>query len=111
MKSGITENGTWKVITFLIEKTRRKKPIKIPFVAKGKLAEKVESIVVGEKLTIRFYIEGKKYNDKYFTDCIAIEIDKFVTKSKYQFGSIAFGNEVFEDGHHELQKDNNLFNQ
>ena len=107
MKTGVSEKGIWKIMTFLIEKTRKRKPLKIPFTAKGKLADKINDIAIGEKITIRFFIEGKKYNDKYFTDCVAIEIDKFVSKPKYQ---VSFGEQVYNEQTCEFVKDNNLFN-
>ena len=109
VKSGVSEKGTWKIITFLIEKTRMKKKIKIPIIAKGKLADRIDGIAIGERLTIRFYIKGNQYNDKYFTDCIAIEIDKFISKKKWEHGAVSFGNEVFEDKNDELKQDSHLF--
>jgi hypothetical protein len=102
IKTGVSEKGAWKIINFLIEKTRKRKPIKIPITAKGKLAEKIESIALGEKIVVKFYIEGKKYNDKYFTDCVAIDIDKYVPKSKVLYGNV-------RDNDFEFTKDNNLF--
>jgi hypothetical protein len=102
IKTGVSEKGAWKIISFLIQKTRKRKPIKIPIIAKGKLAEKIESIAIGEKLLIQFYIEGKKFNNKYYTDCIATEIDKYVPKSKIFVGQ-------HKDDDFEFTKDNNLF--
>ena len=102
VKTGVSEKGSWKIINFLIQKTRKNKPIKIPIIAKGKLAEKIDSIALGEKVVVRFFIEGKKYNDKYFTDCIAIDIDKFVPKSKIISG-------MYKDNDFEFLKDNTLF--
>ena len=109
MKTGVTEKGTWRVINFCIEKTRRRKPIKIPITAKGGLAEKIESIAIGEKITIRFFIEGKKYNDRYLTDCIAMEVEKYVPKAKY--GQVSFGEQTLNENEFEFSKDNSLFNQ
>lgn len=103
IKTGVSENGSWKIITFLLEKTRRKKPIKIPITAKGKLAEKIESIALGEKLVVNFFIEGKKHNDRYFTNCIATDIDKYVPKSKVLYGKT-------NENDFEFIKDTNLFN-
>lgn len=111
IKTGRYENGTWKVIQFLIKKTRNRKAVNIPFTAKGKLAEKIESIALGEKITVRFFVEGSKYGDKYYTNCIAIEVDKYIKKDKYQYGSVGFGDETYEDKNDYLQIDNNLFNQ
>ena len=109
IKSGISENGAWKIVMFLIEKTRHKQPIKIPLIAKGKLAIKIDDIPIGEKLTVEFYIEGKKYNEKYYTDCIATNVDKYVPKKKYIHGQVTFGNEVFDDNSELLGKDIHLF--
>lgn len=109
LKSGVSEKGVWKILSFCIEKTRRRKPIKIPITAKGALAEKINDIAIGEKITVRFFIEGKKYNDKYITDCIAIEVDKYVPKSKY--GQVTFGDKEYGEQDYEFKKDNSLFNQ
>lgn len=111
VKYGQSEKGSWKIIQFLIKKTRNRKLENIPFTAKGRLAEKIDSIALGEKVTIKFFIEGNKYNDKYFTNCIATEIDKYIKKEKYKYGSVSFGNEVYEDKSDYLLIDNNLFNQ
>jgi len=109
IKSGVSDIGVWKVMMFLVEKTRNKKPIKIPFIAKGKMADKMDNIPVGEKVTVNFYIEGKPYNGKYFTDCIATEIDKYVPKKKWVHGQAAVGDEVFNDGSENLNTDIHLF--
>jgi hypothetical protein len=111
VKSGQSENGTWRIIQFLIKKTRNKKLENIPFTAKGKLAEKIDGILLGERITIRFFIEGSKYGDKYFTNCIATEVEKYVKKDKYKYGSVSFGNDLYNDETENLLKDNNLFNQ
>jgi len=37
IKTGVSEKGAWKIINFLIEKTRKRKPIKIPITAKEKI--------------------------------------------------------------------------
>lgn len=110
VKSGVSEHGAWKITQFLIEKTRKKKKIKIPITAKGSLANKIDTIAIGERLTIRFFIEGNKYNDKYFTNCVAIEIDKYVPKKKWMYGEVAVGDKVFEDKSFEYKEDSNLFN-
>ena len=110
VKSGVSEKGAWKIIVFLIEKTRKRKAIKIPITAKGKLAERIDNIAIGEKLTVRFFIEGNKYNDKYFTNCIAIEIDKYVPKKTFEHGQVTFGNEVFNENEIEFKDDRHLFN-
>jgi hypothetical protein len=109
VKSGVSEHGAWKIVVFIIEKTRNKKPIKIPLTAKGKLAIKVDDIPIGEKITVEFFIEGKKYNDKYFTDCIATNVDKYVPKKKYIHGQVSMGNEVFSDDSELLDTDIHLF--
>lgn len=110
VKSGVSEKGAWRIIVFLIEKTRKRKVIKIPITAKGKLAERIDNIAIGEKLTVRFFIEGNKYNDKYFTNCIAIEIDKYVPKKIFEHGQVTFGNEVFDENQMEFKDDRHLFN-
>ena len=102
IKAGVSEKGSWKIINFLIQKTRNRKPIKIPIIAKGKLAEKIDSIPLGEKVVVRFFIEGKKFNDKYYTDCIATDIEKFVSKTKIMLG-------MHKDEDFEFTKDNTLF--
>ena len=51
VKTGVSEHGAWKITQFLIEKTRRKKKIKIPITAKGALANKIDTIAIGERLT------------------------------------------------------------
>ena len=111
IKQGVSEKGAWKIITFLIDKTRNRKPIKIPITAKGKLADKIEQIPAGEKLVVRFFIEGKKYNDKYFTECVAYEIEKYVPKAKYRgyFNANAF-TEREDERDFEFGKDLTLFN-
>ena len=111
VKYGQSERGAWKIIQFLVKKTKNRKPITIPLTAKGKLAEKIESIALGEKITVNFFIEGNKYNDKYYTNCIATEVEKYIRKDKYKYGSVTFGNEVYEDKNDYLLIDNNLFNQ
>lgn len=109
VKSGTTENGTWKIIQFLIKKTKFKKPIYIPITAKGNLAAKIDDIAIGEKIKIEFYIEGKRYNGKYYTECIATDIDKYIPKKKYEHGQVSFGNEVYDDGSDNFRVDNHLF--
>lgn len=109
IKSGISENGAWKIMMFLVEKTRNRKSIKIPIIAKGKLADKIDSVPIGERIKVDFYIEGKPYNGKYFTDCIATSIEKYVPKKKWIHGQVTFGNEVYEDGSENLGTDIHLF--
>ena len=109
MKTGVSEKGTWRVINFCVEKTRRRKPIKIPIVAKGGLADKINEIALGEKITVKFFIEGKKYNDRYLTDCIALDVEKYVRRAKY--GQTTFGDETYNENQFEFNKDNSLFNQ
>ena len=111
VKSGVSDNGAWKIVMFLIEKTRNRKPIKIPLIAKGKLADKLDDIPIGERLKVQFFIEGKPYNGKYYTDCIATDIDKFVPKKKWVHGQASFGNEAFDDKSQDLNKDIHLFQQ
>lgn len=83
VKSGVSEKGAWKMITFLIEKTKHKKKIKIPFVAKGKLAEKVSEIVLGQRITIQFYIFGREHGGNYYPNVVATDVEKYVKKPKY----------------------------
>jgi len=109
VKSGVSEVGTWKIIQFLIEKTRNRKPIFIPLIAKGKLADKIDDIPIGERIKVDFYIEGKNYNGKYYTDCISTSIDKYIPRKKWIHGQVTFGNDVFEDGSENLGKDIHLF--
>ena len=111
IKSGVSDKGAWKIVMFLIEKTMNRKPIKIPLIAKGKLADKLDDIPIGERLKVQFFIEGKPYNGKYYTDCIATDIDKFVPKKKWVHGQVSYGNESFSDGSEFLNKDTNLFKQ
>jgi hypothetical protein len=40
------EKGTWRIIQFLIKKTRNKKIETIPFTAKGKLADKIDAAIM-----------------------------------------------------------------
>jgi len=107
VKSGVSENGAWRIIQFLVEKTRRGKQIKIPITAKGKLAELIDGIALREKITVRFFIEGKEYKGKYYTDCVAIEIEKYTPKAKFQYAS-SIGKEPTELDF-ELTQDNHLF--
>jgi hypothetical protein len=109
IKSGVSEVGAWKIVVFIIEKTRNRKPIKIPFTAKGKLAIKIDDIPIGEKITVDFYIEGKKYNERYYTDCVATSVDKYVPKKKYVHGQVSFGDDVFSDNSEFLGRDIHLF--
>jgi hypothetical protein len=109
VKSGSTENGTWKIIQFLIKKTKFDKPIYIPITAKGNLAAKIDNIAIKEKIRVEFYIEGKEYNGKYYTECIATDIDKHIPKKKYEHGQVSFGNEVYDDRSDNLRTDNHLF--
>lgn len=109
LKTGVNEHGSWKVLNFCLEKTRKRKPIKIPFTAKGALAEKINQIALGEKVVITFFIEGKKYKDKYFTDCIVTEVEKYVKKAKY--GQVTYGDKTYNDAEYEFQKESSLFNQ
>ena len=102
-KTGVSEKGAWKAITFLIEKTRKGKPIKIPITARGKWADLIETIPVREKITVHFYIDGVKGNDRYYTNCVATEIEKFVPKKKFQFGVPSVGDDVYD-----ISKDNTL---
>lgn len=109
IKSGVSENGAWKIMMFLVEKTRNRKPIFIPIIAKGKLADKIDSVPIGERIKVDFYIEGKPYNGKYFTDCIATSIEKYIPKKKWIHGQVTFGGETFSDGSENLGTDIHLF--
>lgn len=109
VKSGVSENGTWKILSFLIKKTKFKKPILIPLIAKGKLAEKLDGIQIGEKIRVEFYIDGQKYNEKYYPNCIATDIEKYIPKKKFQYGQVSYDNEVFDDGKDNLTLDLHLF--
>jgi len=105
IKTGTSDYGKWTVIQFLITKKRKGKTIKIPITAKGKLAEKLDNFVVGEKLRIEFFIEGKEYNSKFYTECYAISIEKYVKKQYF----ITHGNEMFEGEKDIIQIDNHIF--
>ncbi|HWY13071.1 MAG TPA: DUF3127 domain-containing protein [Bacteroidia bacterium] len=110
IKEGVSGEGrAWKIVQFLIEKTKNKKLIKIPFIAKGKLAEKVETIPYGERIKIEFFIKGSEYNKKWFTDAIATDVDKFVSKKKYEHGSVSYNNEAFNNADDFLNTDLQLF--
>jgi len=104
-KTGVSENGAWTIIQFLIVKKRKGKPIKIPIIARGKLANKLDDFVVGEKLRIEFYIEGKEFNGKFYTECYALSIEKYVKKQYF----ITHGSEMFEGEKDIIQIDNHLF--
>jgi hypothetical protein len=109
LKTGVSEHGTWRVLNFCIEKTRKRKPIKIPITAKGSLAAKINDIAIGEKIRVTFFIEGKKHNDRYITDCVAIDVEKHVRKSKH-FGQESFHDLAKEEQRYEFTRDYSLFN-
>ena len=107
IKNGVSDKGSWKIITFLIEKTKNKKKIKLPFTAKGSLAEKVSEISLGQKVRVEFYIVGREYNGRYYPDVIATDIEKYVNKKKSY--PVHIGDETFVSSDNFLNSELQLF--
>lgn len=85
---GVSQYGTWRIVRFFIEKTFNKKKCKIIFTAKGKLADKVFSILLNEKLDIYFFPDCKEVNSKWYTELRAVSVEKYVPANKQHIAII-----------------------
>lgn len=106
IKTGVADYGSWKATTFLIKKTRKKKKIVIPLVARGYWADIIDQTPVGEKLGVEFYIEGRKYKDNYYPNCVVINVSRKEKKKKVK-DELNFKKSKITDY---FVKDKNLFN-
>lgn len=84
LKEGTSTFGKWKIVTFTIAKQRNKKKIKLCFTAKGKLADLVTKIPYGEKLDILFYPDCKQVGERWYTEMIVIEVEKYVKQNRFE---------------------------
>lgn len=86
-RSGLTPNGAWKAVEFLIEKTRKGEKYKTPFIAKGRLAERVMNMNINDRIEIEFWISGwhSDKSNRWFPNLNVIDVRKWVKKPKYEF--------------------------
>lgn len=74
VQSGEGKNGTWRKMEFVIE-TDGKYPKQIVFAAfKDEKIEQVERRRIGETITVKFDLESREFNDKYYTNANAYSI-------------------------------------
>lgn len=104
---GVSEHGAWHIVRFFVEKTFRKKKIKIVFIAKGKLANLVFNIPLKEKIDIRFFPNCKEVNTKWYTELQAISVEKYVPLNHQYITTV--NNEVKYSPNFELGNDLQLF--
>ncbi len=81
VKTGISENGNWSLVNFFIEKTHDKKKIKIIFTAMGKKVAFIDSLVIGERLSIQYFPKCKERNGYWNTELIVIDVVKHVKRT------------------------------
>lgn len=84
-REGVSEHGKWRIVKFIIEKTRQRKKIKIVFTAKGRLADLVFSIPLKEKLDIHFFPDCKEANGNWYTELQVISVEKYIPLSKQHY--------------------------
>lgn len=108
LKKGISQKGSWKIATFLLKKTRQKKPIQIPLVARGYWAGVIDEMLTGEKINVEFYIESRKYNGRYYPNCVVTNI---VRKEKRIKKADELNFRKSKNYDNLIIKDTNLFNQ
>ena len=68
IQTGTGKNGEWKKLSFVIE-TDGQHPKQICFdVFKDEKIEMVQNKAIGSVVTVKFDIESREYNGKYFTN-------------------------------------------
>ena len=82
LMQGESENGKWKTINFGLKKQFNKKKTDVYFTAHGSLASTIEKIKVGEKVRIEFFPKSKEYKGRWFTELVAVSVEKYIQKSK-----------------------------
>lgn len=87
IQTGTGQFGEWKKIDFTITKIFDKKKYTIPFQANGRLAELLNNIQLGERITIRYIPVGifSELKTKWWCNNKAIEIEKWTPKKKFVF--------------------------
>lgn len=71
--SGEGKNGTWTKQTFVIE-TEGQYPKQIAFDCFNDKCELIRNRIIGEQLTVKFDLESREYNGKYFTNVNAYSV-------------------------------------
>lgn len=83
-----TVNGDFLSLFFVITKRMDKKKRNIGFNCYGKLAEKVSTYNLKDKVEVQYIIDTNKYNDKWFTNLKAKTVDRVIDKPKKNYNQI-----------------------
>lgn len=67
LESGTSEKGSWARRQIII-KTLDQNPVHVAFTAIGLRLSEAEKYDVGEIVRIRFGVESRKFNEKWFSD-------------------------------------------
>lgn len=81
--TGQGRNGTWKNREFLIQTLEQYSKLLLVKV----VGEKCETIpvYVNAQVTIGFTVSSREWNGRYFTECIAYRVDRYISETeKYQ---------------------------
>lgn len=79
-----TNNGDFLSLFVVITKKMDKKKRAIGFNCYGKLAEKVSTFKLNDKVEIEYIIDSHKYNDKWYTNLKAKTVSKIVTQKRVE---------------------------
>lgn len=87
IKEGTSEYGKWRVVQFTIEKTHLGEKKLIPFTAKGKWAEFIDSTPIKERIRIHFVPESffSTKTNRFYVELRVLRVEKYVPKQRYNF--------------------------
>lgn len=71
LETGEGKNGTWKKQSFVIDYTDGNYPKQAAFIIMGDKTEKLNSVRVGQEVTVGFAVASREYNGRWYTDCQA----------------------------------------
>lgn len=82
MITGVNANGEWKSIDFVIQKTFQKVKYSIPFSAKGKVADYINSAMLGQRMRIAYIPIGvlSTKQNRWFCNNKAISAENWVSR-------------------------------
>lgn len=96
-------HGEFIIINFSIEKTHKSQKKIITFTARGKLAEKINNFDLNVKMRIYFYPNCSLYNNRWFTELVAENVDIYKKEPR------VIWNNTSKNNYQKKQKDLELF--
>jgi len=81
-QTGISKNGEWKKQDFVIE-TAEAYPKKICFSIWNDKISQLNGVEVGDEVRVMFNVASREYNNKWYSDITAYQLDN-ISKKEYE---------------------------